>query len=249
MTAPASEAARRLAEAERVLVITGAGISAESGIPTFRGPGGLWEGYRAEELATPEAFARDPELVWRWYGWRRGVCRDAEPNPGHGAIAALERDVPHFLLATQNVDGLHRRAGSEQLVELHGCIELCRCTGCEEIRELEPDFDGASPPRCGSCGALERPHIVWFGESYWPGVLERALAFAARADVCLVVGTSGMVWPPVAVALQAQQSGAWLVDVNPNPSQVSAAADAWLQGPSGELLPDVIDEARRLRGA
>ena len=234
------EAARRIAAAERVLTITGAGISAESGIPTFRGPGGLWEGFRPEELATPEAFARDPELVWRWYGWRRGICQEASPNPGHAALAELETRVPAWLLATQNVDGLHRRAGSRELVELHGCIDLCRCTGCETIREIEADFDGSTPPRCQSCGALERPHIVWFGESYWPGVLERALGFGANADVVLVVGTSGMVWPPVAVALQSQAAGAWLVDVNPNPSQVSEAADAWLQGPSGEILPDLV---------
>lgn len=242
-----SETVGRLARAERVLAVTGAGISAESGVPTFRGAGGLWEGFSFGQLATPEAFSRDPELVWRWYGWRRRLCREARPNPGHEALAALERDVPRFLLATQNVDGLHRRAGSRALIELHGCIDLARCTGCEGVRELEPDFDGSAPPRCSACGALERPHILWFGESYWPGVLERALAFGARSDVVLVVGTSGMVWPPIALALQAQAAGAFLIDVNPEASQVSSAADAWLQGPAGTLLPELLDEARRLR--
>ena len=175
-----AEAAERLAEASRVLVVTGAGVSAESGIPTFRGEGGLWEGHRAEELATPEAFARDPETVWRWYRWRRGVCLEAEPNAAHRVIAEMDGEYPEFLLATQNVDGLHPRAGNKRIVELHGNIHQGRCTACEEVAALPPEPEDAPLPRCAGCGGLVRPHIVWFGESYWPGVLEAAFAAGCR---------------------------------------------------------------------
>ncbi len=242
--------------ARRLLVVTGAGISAESGIPTFRGEGGLWEGYGAEELATVAAFTEDPSRVWRWYRWRRGICNDAEPNPGHGALVALERqmisrqgwtaerglpDAP-YLLASQNVDGLHLRAGSRVLVELHGNIDLGRCTGCHSVGLLEEDPRAPEEdvPVCLGCGASLRPHILWFGETYWPGVLELCLHHADQADVVLVVGTSGMVWPPVAVALRAQESGATLIDVNPHRSTVTDRADHWLQGPAGEVLPQLI---------
>ena len=231
----------KLSAAERVLVVTGAGISAESGIPTFRGEGGLWRGYEATELATPQAFRHDPKLVWDWYRWRRGICNEAEPNPGHFAVAELERKFgSNFLLLTQNVDGLHPRAGSERLVEIHGCIDQGRCTVCGRVTHLDELSDGdEGMPLCG-CGELARPHILWFGEHYWEGTLDRGYRFAASADVVLVVGTSGMVYAPAAVALEAQQRGAFLVDVNPNPSQISDAADVWLQGPSGELLPQLV---------
>ena len=250
------DARRALDEAQRILVVTGAGISAESGIPTFRGEGGLWEGHRAEELANLQAFRRDPAKIWRWYRWRRSICNDALPNPGHRALAAHEArhlaargwtpdvgfaDAP-ILLATQNVDGLHPRAGSRVRVELHGNIDTGRCTGCGAIEALteDPRTPSAPVPACDSCGAALRPHILWFGESYWTGVLELCLHHAQRADACLVVGTSGMVWPPVAVALRAKECGATLIDVNPNPSQVTEHADHWLQGPSGELLPELL---------
>ncbi|HJN74218.1 MAG TPA: NAD-dependent deacylase [Myxococcota bacterium] len=233
-TERARDALRR---AERVLVVTGAGISAESGIPTFRGEGGLWRGFDATQLATPEAFARDPDLVWEWYRWRKQICNDAQPNAGHRAVAELEEQVPAFLLLTQNVDGLHPRAGSKKLVEIHGCIDTARCTRCGAIFPVPQSED---LPGCSSCGALARPHILWFGESYWEGTLDVGVAFARRADFCLVVGTSGMVWAPSAVALEAKQHGAFLVDVNPNKSEITAHADAWLQGPSGELLPELL---------
>ena len=246
-----------LENARRVLVVTGAGISAESGIPTFRGEGGLWEGHRPEDLANPAAFRQDPAKIWRWYRWRRGLCNDARPNPGHLALARFEArrlqdagwtpevglaDSP-ILLATQNVDGLHPRAGSQARVEMHGNIDTGRCTGCGAIAPLveNPKAPEAAVPACTDCGAAMRPHILWFGESYWPGVLELCLHHAERADACLVVGTSGMVWPPVAIALRAKESGAKLIDVNPNPSQVTEAADHWLQGPSGVLLPRLLD--------
>ena len=225
-----------MSRAERVLVVTGAGISAESGIPTFRGEGGLWEGFRAQDLATPQAFARDPELVWRWYRWRRDICNRAEPNAGHRAVAGLEA-THDTLLLTQNVDGLHPRAGSTKLVEIHGNIDTARCTACWTLRPIA-ELDG-DVPRCG-CGEPMRPHILWFGETYWDGTLDVGVAFAHTADVCLVVGTSGMVYAPSQVALLAKRSGAFLIDVNPNPSEVTPYADAWLKGPSGELLPELV---------
>ncbi|MCP4806113.1 MAG: NAD-dependent deacylase [Proteobacteria bacterium] len=232
------EAARQaLGGATRVLVVTGAGISAESGIPTFRGEGGLWEGFRAQDLATPQAFARDPELVWRWYRWRRDICNRAQPNPGHLAVARLEQTHDSLLL-TQNVDGLHPRAGSERLVEIHGNIDTARCTACWTLTPIAELDDGV--PRCPRCAGTMRPHILWFGETYWEGTLDVGLAFAGRADVCLVVGTSGMVTAPTSVAMHAKRSGAFVIDVNPNTSEVTRFADAWLKGPSGELLPELI---------
>jgi NAD-dependent deacetylase len=239
-----------LSTAERVLVVTGAGVSAESGIPTFRGAGGLWEGHRAEELATPQAFARDPVLVWRWYRWRRGICMDAAPNPAHEVIAAMDAEYPEFLLATQNVDGLHPRAGSRRLVELHGSIHHSRCTECSDIARLpdEVEPEDAPLPRC-ECGGLLRPHIVWFGESYWPGVLEKGLTAAETAQAALVIGTSAQIWPPIAIALHAKSRGAFLVDVNPAHTQVSAEADAWIEGPAGEVLPPLWEKVRARRGA
>lgn len=240
MQTPAlEEPARRLAAADRVLVLTGAGVSAESGIPTFRGAGGLWEGFRAEELATPEAFAADPHRVWRWYRWRRGICLQAAPNPAHRVMAEMDRFYEEFLLATQNVDGLHRRAGSRRLLELHGNIHQGRCTDCTRVHDLpgEPEPEDAPLPECADCGGLVRPHILWFGESYWPGVLERAMAAACAAEVVLVAGTSAMVWPPVAAALQAKESGAYLIDVNPAATELGVRADAHLAGPAGEVLP------------
>ncbi|MGM0578787.1 MAG: SIR2 family NAD-dependent protein deacylase [Myxococcota bacterium] len=232
-------AADALREASSVLVITGAGVSAESGIPTFRGPGGLWEGFRPEELATPEAFRADPARVWRWYRWRRAKVHACDPNPGHGVIAAMDAFYPDFLLATQNVDGLHRRAGSRRLVELHGTIERMRCTECHRLEDLpgEADADAPPVPTCAACGASMRPHVLWFGETYWPGVMEDAQAAAERADATLVVGTSAQVWAPAALAMHARRSGAFLIDVNPNTTSLSETAQVHLAGPSGVLLP------------
>jgi NAD-dependent deacetylase len=235
---PLSRAVEALACASRLLVVTGAGISAESGIPTFRGAGGLWEGFRAEDLATPQAFSADPELVWRWYRWRLDTCRQANPNAAHRVVVDMEHQwKENFLLTTQNVDGLHPRAGNQRLVELHGNIETARCTACGHTEPLQGD--PSDLPHCSRCKALQRPHILWFGESYWPGIIEESVAFAESADAVLVVGTSGRVWPPIAIALRAQECGAALIDVNPNPSEVNALADAWLRGPATQWLPDL----------
>ncbi len=246
MTQIPSQAARCLGDASRVLVVTGAGISAESGVPTFRGAGGLWEGFRAEDLATPEAFKRDPELVWRWYRWRRDICLGAQPNPGHRTLVDIEQTVGDFLLVTQNVDGLHARAGSLKMIEIHGNIDRARCTGCGRITGVgETSCSGHSAvPCCGACGARLRPHILWFGETYWPGMLEQAEQAAQHAQVAIVVGTSARVWPPAQIALAALHAGAFLIDINPQPTELSNAAAAFIQGPAAEVLPALWKMAR-----
>ena len=235
------QAARTLASAASAVALTGAGVSAESGIPTFRGKGGLWEGFAAEELATPQAFARDPTLVWRWYRWRRDLCRAASPNRAHLALVALESLFDPFLLVTQNVDNLHRRAGSTKLLELHGNIDQARCTACQALRALDQLEAASVVPSCPDCGAPMRPHILWFGETYWPGTLDAALEAAKSAQVVLVIGTSARVWPPAQIALLAQRAGAVLIDLNPQPTELSEAADFFLQGTAGELMPSLLE--------
>lgn len=227
-----------LAEAERVAVLTGAGISRESGIPVFRGAGGLWRQYRAEQLATPEAFARDAHLVWEWYDWRRSVVAGAEPNPGHRALVELERRIPDFTLITQNVDGLHDRAGSRRILKLHGDIWVVRCVQCgsekTDRRVPLPEL----PPRC-DCGGLLRPGVVWFGEALPSAVLQEAIHAARRAQVFLIVGTSAVVQPAASLPLLAQQGGAKVIEVNTERTILSATVDASLLGPAGVLLPQL----------
>jgi NAD-dependent deacetylase len=231
-----------LAEAERVVVLTGAGISAESGVPTFRGAGGLWRQHRPEDLATPEAFARGPRLVWEWYDWRRARVAKAEPNPGHMALAQLERRVPDFTLITQNVDGLHQRAGSRRVLKLHGDIWTLHCLGCG-LEETNHDVPLREiPPRC-SCGGLFRPGVVWFGEALPADILRHAMEAAAHAQVFLVVGTSAVVQPAASLPLLAQQNGAKLVEVNLEETPLSAQADASFWGKAGELLPRLLETA------
>ena len=235
------ETARRwLAEAERVAVLTGAGISAESGVPIFRGPGGLWRQYRPEDLATPGAFARDPRLVWEWYDWRRSVVAQAAPNAGHLALAELERRTKDFTLITQNVDGLHERAGSRRVLKLHGDLWTLRCTACgaERVDRTVPLPE--LPPRC-PCGGFLRPGVVWFGESLPVDALEQAAAAAARAQVFLVVGTSAVVQPAASLPLLARQAGARVVEINAEPTPLTDIADASFLGKSGELLPRLVE--------
>ena len=196
LEAALGQAAEALRGAARVAVLTGAGVSAESGVPTFRGGGGLWEGHRVEDVATPEAFARDPSLVWRFYNLRRASLRTVQPNPGHRALAALEHRFgsDRFTLVTQNIDGLHRGAGSLNVLELHGSLACVRCTGCEQITDRGTE-ELPELPRCPACGALLRPDVVWFHEMLPPDVWEQA-EDAARACQCfLVVGTSCIVYP------------------------------------------------------
>lgn len=233
--ARAAEAAARLREAQRVLVLTGAGVSAESGVPTFRGPQGLWRSFRPEDLATPEAFARDPGLVWEWYAWRRETVAACAPNPAHRALAALEARVPEFLLATQNVDGLHARAGSRRLVELHGSLWRVRCTGCGEVAARREPFPEL-PPRC-RCGSVLRPDVVWFGETLPVEALQRAFTAAREAQVVLVVGTSSLVHPAAAIPEAALFAGACVVEVNPEPTPLSDRATVSLRGRAADVVP------------
>ncbi|MCF8041549.1 MAG: NAD-dependent deacylase [Desulfarculaceae bacterium] len=235
---PVQIAAQRLAQAGKVAVLTGAGISAESGVPTFRGSDGLWEKYRPEDLATPQAFARDPELVWRWYHWRRGLIAQCEPNPAHRALADLERRAGHFTLITQNVDGLHHLAGSRNLLEVHGNLWMVRCTSCGALYE-ERELDLPPRPACRECGGLLRPHVVWFGESLDSRILDTAWRAAAGCQVMLVVGTSAVVQPAAGLASVAKQAGAFVVEVNLETTPNSREVDLSLMGKAGEILPQL----------
>ncbi len=237
---------QKLAEAERVAVLTGAGISAESGVPTFRDPGGLWQQFRPEELANIDAFLRNPVLVQGWYAHRRAVVEDVEPNPGHHALAALERLVPHFLLATQNVDDLHRRAGSLTVVELHGNLTRSTCADCGEpaSRDDLAAIEHGAEARCRACGGLLRPDVVWFGEMLPEGALERAAAAAAEADVFLSVGTSAVVYPAAGLPLVAKEAGAYVAEVNVERSAIAGEMSEVVLGPSGEVLPALVEAVR-----
>jgi NAD-dependent deacetylase len=221
-----------------VAVLTGAGVSAESGVPTFRGEGGLWRNFRPEQLATPEAFRRDPALVWEWYDWRRGLIDSCAPNAAHATLAEMEAALPDLTLITQNVDGLHQAAGSRNVLELHGDIWRMRCTGCGRVSEDRRVPLPEIPPRCPECGALLRPDVVWFGESLPLEVLDAAWAAAARCRLMLVVGTSAVVQPAASLPIVALRNGARLVEVNPAETPLSAHAHETLRGPAAEVLPE-----------
>lgn len=203
----------------RLAVLTGAGMSAESGVPVFRGPGGLWEGNRPEDLATPEAFARDPAKVWRWYRWRLERVLAAEPHAGHRALVRLGREVEEFTLVTQNVDGLHQRAGSRDVIELHGNLTRARCTACGlrlNASRVDPDR-----PECGCGRGLLRPDVVWFGEALDPATAAAAWRAVERAEMVWVVGTSSVVFPAAALPRMAAERGLPVVEVNPEPTPLS----------------------------
>jgi NAD-dependent deacetylase len=219
--------------------LTGAGISAESGVPTFRGASGLWRQFRPEQLATPEAFAQDPALVWKWYLWRRRLIAEAEPNSGHHALAALEQAASGFSLVTQNVDGLHERAGNRNIVKLHGNIWRSRCLSCGSENSDERTEINPLPPLC-ECGGILRPAVVWFGEGLPDGVWSAAERAVRSADVVLVIGTSAVVYPAAMLVPLAKQSGAKVIEVNPDETPASAIADASLRGPSGRILPELL---------
>ncbi|MFH1033111.1 MAG: NAD-dependent deacylase [Pseudomonadota bacterium] len=239
MTDDLALARARLAGAGRVAVLCGAGVSAESGVPTFRGPGGLWENHRPEDLATPRAFARDPALVWRWYNWRRELISRCQPNPAHLALAELERRLAEFTLITQNVDGLHALAGSRQPLELHGSLWRVRCQGCGQEHE-ERRLDLPAPPRCPACGGLLRPGVVWFGESLDSQLLDRAWQAAQTCQVMLVVGTSAVVQPAASLALVARRAGAYVVEVNLEATPNSGQVDVSFLGQAGDILPRLL---------
>lgn len=224
----------RLYSSSRVVVLTGAGISAESGVPTFRGAEGLWKNYRAEELATPEAFKKDPQLVWEWYNWRREKIAPVRPNAAHYALAELEKRFRIFTLITQNVDGLHSIAGSHP-IELHGSIWRVKCTECG-LSEENRDVPIKILPRC-RCGGMQRPAVVWFGEALDPEITEMAFSASTDADFMIVIGTSGVVQPAASLAGIAKNAGAYIMEVNPDPTPITRIAEASFRGKAGEIVP------------
>ncbi|CUQ67696.1 SIR2 family NAD-dependent protein deacylase [Candidatus Nitrospira inopinata] len=232
---------RRLIEARAVVVLTGAGISADSGVPTFRGADGLWRTHRAEELATPEAFERDPRLVWEWYNWRRELIAAIRPNDAHYALVELEKRRERFWLITQNVDGLHREAGSRKLSEIHGNIWMVRCTQCGRVEE-----DRSVPikilPSCAGCAGLLRPHIVWFGESLDPTDMARCHDVLRSCDALLIIGTSGVVYPAAGFAAIAKQAGAFVGEINPDETPQTDLADVSLRGRAKDVVPLLLSD-------
>jgi NAD-dependent deacetylase len=267
MSEPEIERARRLlADASRVLVLTGAGVSADSGVPTFRGPDGLWKQHRPEQLATPGAFARDPRLVWEWYGWRREIVAGCSPNAAHRALArwAIRRTGIHIV--TQNVDGLHGLAADEaaaegsaaegsaaegssgrrgQPLELHGSLFRVRCTGCGEGRPHRGVIDATSLdtlPRCEACGCLLRPAVVWFGEPLPEDVLVEAFGLADRADACLVIGTSAVVQPAASLATAVAHAGGLVFEVNPDPTALTSSATIAIRARAAEAVPGLVGD-------
>jgi NAD-dependent deacetylase len=233
----------RLRSARHIAVLTGAGISRESGIPTFReAESGLWGKFNPEEVATPDAFRRNPAGVWQWYEDRRAVIAGAQPNPGHHALAEIEARAPQFTLITQNIDGLHRAAGSRNVLELHGNIRRSRCTEEDVVLEDWGESD-ETPPRCPNCGALLRPDVVWFGEALPIEPFRAAIDAAQDADVFMSVGTSALVVPAASLPYEAVRCGADVVEVNPEDTPLTRFATYVLQGPGGEILPRLVAEA------
>lgn len=227
------------------MVSTGAGVSAESGVPTFRGEEGLWKKFKAEELATFEAFQGNPGIVWEWYNYRRELINKVKPNPGHYAIAEMAGMFEKFQLITQNVDDLHRVAGSSDIIELHGNIKRNRCLDCGEVN-YDEEFDQI-PPLC-QCGGRLRPDVVWFGELLPPGAVDRAFAAAGTCDLLFTVGTSGIVQPAASLPPTARQHGAFVVEINIEPTELTFIVDQHLRGKSGEILPAIVEKIKELRG-
>jgi NAD-dependent deacetylase len=242
------EVGERIAAARRVVVFSGAGVSRESGLDTFRGAGGLWERMRPEELATPQAFEREPHRVWRWYAWRFRSAAGVAPNAAHLALARWEALFPSFLVVTQNVDNLHQRAGSRRLLELHGSLATAFCHRCGSRRPMA-EAVASSPeeaPSC-TCGGLYRPGVVWFGEELPEAVLAEAFAEAGRADLFVSIGTSATVYPAAGLIEVAYRAGACLVEVNPEPTPFASLAALRLAAPAGEAIPKLTAAIERWR--
>lgn len=247
LTRSLAMAADLLARAQAVAVLTGAGVSAESGVSTFRdAQTGLWSHFDPQQLASQAGFVADPGLVWRWYMHRLAVVEAATPNPGHLALAALERQTPHFTLITQNVDDLHERAGSARTLHLHGHIARFFCNTCQTPYTLRPDDRTAPmPPECKFCAGYIRPGVVWFGEMLPEREMRAAWQAADTCDLFLVIGTSGVVYPASQLPVRARRHGAPIIEVNPETSELSAMADICLRGPSGVVLPQLLTAIRR----
>jgi NAD-dependent deacetylase len=232
-----------LRKARRVAILTGAGVSQESGLRTFRdAQDGLWAQYKPTDLASPEAFARDPKLVWDWYAWRREAIKGVRPNAGHHALVEMENRIPEFTLITQNVDGLHRFAGSKNILELHGNIQRVRCSECGRFAETW-DEDSEAVPVCDVCGGLLRPDVVWFGENLPRAELEAAVTAARTCDVFFSIGTSGVVQPAASLGFAAHNKGAVVVEINAEFTPLTPKTDFLVQGKSGEILPALVKAA------
>jgi NAD-dependent deacetylase len=244
---------KALARARFVAVLSGAGISKESGLPTFReAQTGLWSRYDPEQLATPDAFKQNPDLVWGWYMYRRDLVQAAKPSAGHNALAQLEQLLDHVVIVTQNVDGLHTMAGSREVVELHGSLSRFKCSAaCQGEPTLidltRVPYDKVHAPKCPACRAPIRPDVIWFGEPLPSVVLERATRAAAGCDVMLVVGTSGVVQPAASLPGRAREAGGLIIEINPEPSHITPSADIFLQGTSGSLLPRIVSHLWQMR--
>ena len=235
-----SKLIQTIREAQSITVLTGAGISKESGVPTFReAQTGLWAQYQPQSLATPQAFERNPELVWNWYAWRRELVSNAKPNAGHQALVELAAYVPVFTVITQNVDNLHQEAGSTDVIELHGNIAQFKCFDCARAAD-DPGESEPPPPRCEYCGGFLRPDVVWFGETLdWPRV-ERAVAATTSCDLFMSIGTSTLVTPAAALPFEAMRAGVYTIEINPDRTPFSDYANEVLVGPAGTILPDLL---------
>jgi NAD-dependent deacetylase len=238
----------KLAAARSLTVLTGAGVSAESGVPTFRdAQTGLWAQYRPEDLATPGAFRRNPRLVWEWYEWRRKLVADAKPNPGHLALAGMEPLFPDFHLITQNVDGLHQKAGNRHVTELHGNIARTKCfeenVGVDTWAET-----GDIPPKCPRCGGRLRPDVVWFEESLPEAEMAAAISASRHCDVLFSIGTSTLVYPAAGLPSEALRTGATVIEINPLPTPLSDKAHFVLSGAAGSVLPQLLEGLKAARG-
>lgn len=235
------ELIEKLKRAKSILFFTGAGISAESGIETFRGKGGLWNKMSPQELASMDGFMRNPDLVWEWYQYRRKIVRDTGPNPGHIAISDFEKYFEEVTVVTQNVDNLHRRAGSTTILEVHGNIERNFCMDCRTFYGIEEFLDVEEAPKCQKCGGRIRPDVVWFGEMLPQDVFVEAERKAKLSDVCFIVGTSAVVYPAAYIPLSAKEGGSYLVEINIEPTEITRLVDCSLLGKSGKILPEILD--------
>lgn len=236
-----------LEDAQSVCVLTGAGISAESGVPTFRGTDGLWAKFKPEELANFNAFLNNPELVWEWYAYRRNVIKNVKPNPAHYALVEMETLVNDFTLVTQNVDNLHRRAGSKRVFELHGNIERSYCIECGKFIDDVMVDEGRKVPRCDTCSGLVRPDVVWFGELLPQEAFYQASAAAQRCDLFLCVGTSGVVYPAASLPVLSREHGAYVVEINQEYTDLSSRVSESMIGKAGEIVPVLVQSLRILR--
>lgn len=243
------EIAKILANCRRCVILTGAGMSAESGVPTFRGKDGLWGKFRAEELARMDAFLANPKIVWEWYNWRRGLIGEVKPNPGHFAITELESLCDNFILITQNVDNLHRTAGTRGILELHGNIHHNKCVTCNRPCDSNMEINPNRIPKCEHCGGKIRPDVVWFGELLDAEVINRAFQESEQADIFFSVGTSSLVHPAASLPPLAKRNGATLVEVNVDETPISFMADFQVREKSGEFLPSLVKEYKKLIGA